>query len=59
VTTRAATVALLAGLTAAAWERTGTASEATVSVRAIACIIAGHELHHRGIIRTRYLDLEA
>ncbi|HUF67973.1 MAG TPA: DinB family protein [Longimicrobiales bacterium] len=59
VTTRAATVALLAGLPATAWERTGTASEATVSVRAMACIIAGHELHHRAIIRTRYLDMEA
>jgi uncharacterized damage-inducible protein DinB len=54
---RAATVALFGGLPPRAWERTGTASEATVSVRALACIIAGHELHHRAIIRTRYLGL--
>lgn len=52
---RAATVALLESLPERAWDRTGTASEATASVRAIACIIAGHELHHREIITTRYL----
>jgi uncharacterized damage-inducible protein DinB len=56
-TARASTVALFAGLPAGTWESTGTASAATVSVRAIACIIAGHELHHRAIIRTRYLGL--
>lgn len=54
---RASTVALFGGLPADAWARTGTASEATVSVRALACIIAGHELHHRAVIRTRYLGL--
>jgi hypothetical protein len=39
----------------AAWARTGVASENTVSVRALAYIIAGHERHHLGIIRERYL----
>lgn len=43
---RGATMALLRGLDAAAWERGGTASEMPVSVRALAYIIAGHELHH-------------
>jgi hypothetical protein len=52
---RTATVALLNGLPAGAWERTGTASDTTVSVRALAAIIAGHELHHRAILEERYL----
>ena len=38
-----------------AWGRRGVASNAEVSVRALAFIIAGHELHHREILRTRYL----
>jgi hypothetical protein len=33
------------------------ASDNKVSVRSIAHIIAGHELHHLGIIRTRYLGV--
>jgi hypothetical protein len=39
-----------------AWQRRGTASENPVSVRALAYIIAGHELHHIGLLRTRYLQ---
>jgi len=38
-----------------AWQRQGTASDHVVSVRALAYIIAGHELHHVGLLRTRYL----
>ena len=38
-----------------AWARRGLANNAEVSVRALAYIIAGHELHHREILRTRYL----
>lgn len=52
---RAATIALAAGLPAEGWLRTGTASESTVSARALAYIIAGHELHHRAILLERYL----
>jgi uncharacterized damage-inducible protein DinB len=52
---RRATVALLRSLDAAAWARTGAANDAEVSVRALAHIIAGHELHHVNILRTRYL----
>jgi hypothetical protein len=35
--------------------RRGPANNNEISVRAIAYIIAGHELHHVGILRTRYL----
>jgi len=53
---RRSTVLQLRHLTAEAWERRGIASGAEVSVRALAWIIAGHELHHRNILRTRYLN---
>ena len=52
---RAATLTLLASFDEAAWNRRGTANEVPVSVRALAWIIAGHELHHRAILRERYL----
>jgi len=52
---RQATIHLFAHLDEAALERRGTASGKTVSVRALAYIIAGHELHHVGILKTRYL----
>lgn len=51
---RAATVALLRGLPDAAWTRRGVANGMPVTVRGLACIIAGHELHHRNILETRY-----
>ncbi len=38
-----------------AWGRRGLANNAEVSVRALAYIIAGHELHHREMLHTRYL----
>ena len=38
-----------------AWGRTGLANQVTFSVRAIAFIIAGHEAHHIGVIKNRYL----
>lgn len=52
---RAATVQLFRYFDEAAWQRRGTASEREISVRAIAYIIAGHELHHRALFRDRYL----
>jgi uncharacterized damage-inducible protein DinB len=52
---RAATIALLDGLPEEAWTREGEASGHNVSVRAIAAIMAGHELHHRQILLERYL----
>jgi uncharacterized damage-inducible protein DinB len=35
--------------------RSGTASQNSVTVRALGYIIAGHELHHLAILRDRYL----
>jgi hypothetical protein len=35
--------------------RRGIANGAEISVRALAYITAGHELHHRGVIRDKYL----
>jgi hypothetical protein len=52
---RAATVALLTGLPAAAWDRVGTASGHAVSVRGLAFITAGHAQHHLDLFRIRYL----
>jgi hypothetical protein len=35
--------------------RTGIVSGAAVSVRALAWVITGHELHHQRILKDRYL----
>ena len=51
---RAATVALFRHLPRAAWTRTGSANGVAVSVRALAWIAAGHELHHRALLEERY-----
>jgi len=53
---RRATVALFQNLPSDAWMRSGTASEKPVTVRAIAYIIAGHDLHHTSILQERYLS---
>jgi hypothetical protein len=52
---RAATVALLRSFDQEAWTRRGSANHNEVSVRALAHILAGHELHHINILRERYL----
>jgi len=54
---REASVALFNSLPDDAWTRTGTASEKTVSVRALAYIAAGHAQHHLKILKERYLGL--
>lgn len=46
---------LFRNLDAATWARSGVAGNGEVSVRALAYVIAGHELHHVGILKTRYL----
>jgi len=51
---RRATLALFRGLPSAAWARRGVANGATVSVRALAYIVAGHERHHLETLRDRY-----
>jgi len=53
---RQASVLLFRSLDAEAWMRRGVANRNEVSVRAIAYIIAGHELHHRKIIQAKYLN---
>jgi len=52
---RSATLALFLGLGGDAWQRRGTANQNEVTVRALAYIIAGHELHHRRILEENYL----
>ena len=52
---RASNVLLFKNLSDEAWLRTGTASDATVSVRALAYIMVGHVSHHANILRERYL----
>ena len=52
---RRANVLMFEGFVAEAWARGGVASGKSVTVRALAFIIAGHELHHMGIVRERYL----
>lgn len=56
---RDSTIFLLKHLKTDAWTRTGVANDAQVSVRALAYIIAGHELHHREVLQTRYLQANA
>ena len=51
---RAASLAIFGGFPAAAWSRRGVASEAAIVVGALPWIIAGHELHHRRVLRRRY-----
>ena len=51
---RRATLALFRGLPPAAWARRGVANGSTVSVRALAYIVAGHERHHLETLRNRY-----
>lgn len=46
---------MLSGLSEAAWMRRGVASGNDVSVRALAWIIAGHELHHVISLKAKYL----
>ena len=56
VSLRQSNVLLFKNLTAEMWRRRGTASNATVSVRALAFIMVGHVRHHAKILRERYLN---
>jgi uncharacterized damage-inducible protein DinB len=51
------TIAFFNNLTISQMKVTGIASNFTMSVRACAWIILGHELHHRKIIGERYLTM--
>jgi len=54
IAVRRATLSLLRNLDEAAWMRRGIANKNEVSVRGLAYIIAGHELHHRRILEEKY-----
>ena len=56
---RASTIALVAGLPDEGWSCSGIANGDPISARAIAYIIAGHELHHREMLLTRYASASA
>src|SRR5580692_7259908 len=51
---RSASLALFRSFGKDEWVRRGTASNNGVTVRALAFITAGHELHHRRILEERY-----
>lgn len=53
---RAANVALFESFTPEILGRAGVASECPFTVRSILYVIAGHELHHRGVLENRYLS---
>lgn len=57
IAVRRATLTLLRNLDEPAWTRRGIANKNEVSVRALAYIIAGHELHHRRILEEKYFSL--
>jgi hypothetical protein len=56
IAVRRATVSLLRDLDETMWLRRGVANKNEVSVRALAWIIAGHELHHRRILEEKYFS---
>jgi hypothetical protein len=51
---RAASLHLFRSFEREDWLRRGTASGVVVTVRALAWTVAGHELHHRRVLRERY-----
>ncbi|MFF2752995.1 DinB family protein [Psychrobacillus sp. NPDC058041] len=55
---RQSTIHLIKSLSSEDLLRRGTANNSEVTVRALIVIIAGHELHHRNIIRDRYISSE-
>jgi uncharacterized damage-inducible protein DinB len=52
---RNATITLIQNLPAAAWANKGNANGLEITTRAIAFIIAGHQIHHCKIVEDRYL----
>src|SRR5712692_11514422 len=51
---RSASLALFRSFPEEAWQRRGVASQKEVTVRALAFITAGHQIHHRIILEERY-----
>jgi hypothetical protein len=56
IAVRRATLTLFRNLDEAAWGLRGVASKNEVSVRALAYMIAGHEVHHRTILEGKYFS---
>lgn len=54
VAVRQASVALFRHIDSETGRRQGVSSGHVISVRALGCIVAGHELHHRKVLRTSY-----
>lgn len=52
---RLSTIDLFSGFTPAMLSRTGTANKTEISVLNLGYIVAGHESHHRRILKERYL----
>lgn len=53
---RAASLELFRGLSDTAWSRSGIASGVSFTVRVFPFLIAGHEIHHRELLRARYIQ---
>lgn len=51
---RGATLSLVRWIPASAWTQRGTASGKEISVRALAWIVAGHAMHHHGMLKQNY-----
>ena len=54
IAVRRATLTLFRNLDEQAWTRRGVANNSEISVRALAYLTAGHELHHRRILEEKY-----
>ena len=54
VAIREGTLTLFQSLSEEQWQRRGIASDVEFQAGAITWIIAGHELHHRGVLEERY-----
>jgi uncharacterized damage-inducible protein DinB len=51
---RSTTIHLFKHFSDEEWQRRGTANEKEITTRALAYNVAGHELHHVGILKSRY-----
>lgn len=56
ITTRKATISLIQNIPNGAWANIGNANGMEITTRAIAYIIAGHQIHHCNIVKERYLN---
>jgi hypothetical protein len=56
---RRSSLQLFRNFTDEQWNRRATAGSNEISTRALAYIVAGHELHHMAVLKSRYLTAEA